>query len=110
MVAEQLRRPVSGIGTYIRGLLHGLDGCAEAEVTLWASRPPRGRPDPLAAFGRPVETSLLPGPAMTRLWDRGVGRLPARPEVVPDALTPFQPAGNTPTARIGRRAAQASHC
>src|SRR4051794_40340187 len=98
MVAEQLRRPVSGIGTYIRGLLQGLDDRADPEVTLWASRPPRGRPDPLTAFGRPVETSLLPGPAMTRLWDRGVGRLPAHPEVVHATSLAVPPTGRIPVS------------
>ena len=52
LAVEQLRRRVpGGIGAYARGLLGGL--AAEAvegdavEVTLLASRPPRGADDPL---------------------------------------------------------------
>jgi alpha-1,3-rhamnosyl/mannosyltransferase len=74
---EQLRRRVpGGIGAYARGLLSGLDQCAAegdgAEVTLLASRPPRGpAADPLSALGRPVRTTPLPGPLTTRAWDHG---------------------------------------
>jgi len=94
VVAEQLRRPVQGgIGTYVRGLLQGLDGPA---VSLWASRPPRGRADPLAAFGRPLLTSTLPGLIMTRAWDRGVGRLPGTPDVVHATSFAVPPAGRAP--------------
>ena len=84
MVAEQLRRPIpGGIGTYIRGLLQGLaalaesDGAAAPDVTLWASRPARAGPDPLAALGRPLLTAALPAAALVRSWDRGMGRVPA---------------------------------
>ena len=73
MVAEQLRRPVpGGIGTYARGLLQGLAelGQADPTVTLFASRPPSGG-DPLAQFGLPILASRLPGPLLTRAWDRG---------------------------------------
>jgi glycosyltransferase involved in cell wall biosynthesis len=70
VIAEQLRRQVpGGIGTYVRGLLTGLD--KEANVTLVASRGPRT--DPLAQLGFPVHTSVLPGPLLTRVWDRGLG-------------------------------------
>jgi glycosyltransferase involved in cell wall biosynthesis len=95
VVAEQLRRPVSGIGTYIRGLLQGLGGAGAPEVTLWASRPPAGA-DPLAGFGLPLVTSALPGPAMTRLWDRGVGRPPGRPDVVHATSLALPPTGGAP--------------
>ncbi len=98
MVAEQLRRPVSGIGTYIRGLLLGLDGSEQPQVTLWASRPPRGRPDPVAGFGRPVVTSPLPGPAMTRAWDRGLGRPPGHPDVVHATSLAIPPSGGAPVS------------
>ena len=85
MVAEQLRRPVAGgIGTYVHGLLGGLaalgDGGAP-QITLWASRPPRGGPDPLEALG-PVVTSVLPAALLVRTWDRGLGRPPGHPEVL----------------------------
>ena len=52
LLAEQLRRSASGgIGTYVLGLLQGLDELAQSsggasptdapEITLWASRRPR---------------------------------------------------------------------
>jgi glycosyltransferase involved in cell wall biosynthesis len=88
MMAEQLRRPASGgIGTYIRGLLQGLDDLAPAErpdLTLVASRPtPRnGAPDPLAGLGYPVRAYPVPGPVLTRAWDRGVLRGPPGFDVV----------------------------
>jgi glycosyltransferase involved in cell wall biosynthesis len=74
LVAEQLRRRVpGGIGTYVRGLVQGLNQLDDRPaVTLVASRPPR-RPDPLRDLGLPVRSSPLPGPALTRLWDRRVG-------------------------------------
>jgi glycosyltransferase involved in cell wall biosynthesis len=88
LVAEQLRLPVpGGIGTYVRGLLHGLAALPDAgrpDVTLWASRAPRrqGEPDPLAALGRPVVASPLPSRALVWAWDRGRGRPPAGFDVV----------------------------
>lgn len=86
VVAEQLRRPVpGGIGTYARGLLAGLDGldpAARPDVTLWASRAPRGRPDPLTALGLPVVATALSARAQVLAWDRGLGRVPGRPDVV----------------------------
>ena len=41
------------------------------EVILHASRPPPGV-DPLAAYGWELTTSRLPGPVLTRAWDRGL--------------------------------------
>ena len=80
MVVDQLRRPVpGGIGVYARGLLGGLAACADAgtplELTLLASRAPR-HGDPLDELGRPLITSRLPGPLLTRAWDRGLVRAP----------------------------------
>lgn len=73
-VAEHLRRRApGGIGTYLRGLLGALDG--EPGISLLAGRAPRpagGRPDPVAALGRPVVASPLPGPVLTRAWTRGL--------------------------------------
>jgi glycosyltransferase involved in cell wall biosynthesis len=97
VVAEQLRRPVQGgIGTYIRGLLNGLGGLDGPDVTLWASRPPRNGADPLAALGRPVLTSAFPGRAMTRAWDRGLGRPPGHPDLVHATSFAVPPAGPVP--------------
>jgi glycosyltransferase involved in cell wall biosynthesis len=80
MMVEQLRRPASGgIGTYIRGVLQGLDDLATGDrpdLTLVASRAGRGSggPDALAALGHPVRSYPLPGPALTRAWDLGLLR------------------------------------
>jgi glycosyltransferase involved in cell wall biosynthesis len=73
MAVEQLRRRVpGGIGAYATGLLNGLGESAGGEkaidVTLLASRAPR-EGDELVEFGRPVITSHLPGPVLTRAWD-----------------------------------------
>ena len=73
MVAEQLRRPVpGGIGTYIRGLLQGLDEIGGVDVTLLDSA-----------------DSRLPSKLVTRLWDRGVLGAPSGFDVVhaPSLLT-----------------------
>ena len=87
LAAEQLRRRVpGGIGTYARGLLGGLAIAATegdgVEVALLASRPPGGVADPLAAFGRPLHTSRLPGRLLTRAWDHRLIRAPAGFDVV----------------------------
>jgi glycosyltransferase involved in cell wall biosynthesis len=97
MAVQQLRRQVpGGIGNYARGLLKGLRACAEAgqdvDLTLLASRPPgRCRRDPLADFDRPIIASPLPGPALTRLWDRGLWRLPPGFDVVHSVSLAFPP-------------------
>ena len=75
LVADQLRqRPTSGIATYTRGLLGGLRrlGDGAPAMTLVAGR--GGRADPLARSGWPVRNSRLPGPALVRVWDRGLGQ------------------------------------
>jgi glycosyltransferase involved in cell wall biosynthesis len=87
MVVEQLRRSASGgIGTYVHGLLQGLDALDPSEVPrleLVASRNPRGGgPDPLAALGHPIRKSSLPGPLLTRAWDHRLVRAPADVDVV----------------------------
>ena len=98
LAVEQLRRRVpGGIGTYARGLLNGLAaGAAQddpvehdpvehdpVEVTLLASRPPGDADDdPLAAFGRPIITSRLPGRLLTPAWDHGLSRAPEGFDVV----------------------------
>jgi len=86
LVVEQLRRSVpGGVGRYITGLLQGLAAMVDAgdrvpEVILHASRPPPGA-DPLAAYGWEVTTSRLPGPALTRAWDRGFLDVPGDGDV-----------------------------
>ena len=88
LLAEQLRRAgAGGIGTYVLGLLQGLDELAAAdpddapELVLTASRP-TGRPDPLAGLGHTLRTSPLPGPLLTRAWDRGLVRAPSDVDLV----------------------------
>ncbi len=93
MVADQLRRPVpGGIGTYVRGLVAGLDP-DDVDVTLWTGRAPAD--DPLASMGRVVASSL-PGPALTRMWDRGLGRPPAGADVVHATSLAVPPKGSVP--------------
>ncbi len=87
MLVEQLRRAASGgIGTYVRGLLQGLDSLgpeARPDLELLASRAGRGsRPDPLAQLGYPLHSSRLPGPLLTRGWDHGILRAPPGFDVV----------------------------
>jgi glycosyltransferase involved in cell wall biosynthesis len=91
VAVEQLRRRVpGGIGAYARGLLAGLEAQPalrqEVALTLLASRAPRGHAgagaDPLAQFGKPIMASHLPGPLMTRAWDRGVLHAPDGFDVV----------------------------
>ena len=80
MMVEQLRRPASGgIGTYIRGLLQGLEDLGASErpdVTLVASRSTsdQRRPDPLTGLGYAVRAYPVPGPLLTRAWDSGLLR------------------------------------
>jgi glycosyltransferase involved in cell wall biosynthesis len=88
LLAEQLRRSAAGgIGTYVLGLLQGLDALAAAdpdhspELVLTASRA-GVTPDPLAELGHEVRTSVLPGPALTRAWDHGLVRAPADVDLV----------------------------
>jgi len=101
LAVEQLRRTVpGGVGRYASALL---DELARSErppahgvtVTLLASRAPRrhgtpgqqpgrssGPADPLERWGFGVRASRLPGPWLTRAWDRGVVRAPAGFDVV----------------------------
>ena len=95
LAVEQLRRAVpGGIGAYARGLLGGIAQCAqegdEVDITLLASRAPGGV-DPLTAFARPLVLSRLPGPLLTRGWDRGVLRAPAGFEVVHSVSSAMPP-------------------
>ncbi len=103
VVVEQLRRPApGGIGTYARGLLQGfaeLDDGERPEIELLASRwrGHRGdRLDPLDDFGLPVHASHLPGPALTRAWDRGLLRAPAGFDVVHAVSMATMETGDTP--------------
>jgi len=97
LVAEQLRRRVpGGIGTYVRGLVAGLDHLARGpDVTLWASVQ-RAGDDPLASLG-PVHTSRLPGPLLTRAWDAGLAGAPSGFDVLHATSLAVPPGRATPT-------------
>lgn len=90
LLVEQLRRSAAGgIGTYVLGLLQGLDALAAEdpdgapELVLTASRSRSGPDgDPLATLGHPLHASVLPGPLLTRAWDRGIVRAPSGIDVV----------------------------
>ncbi|HEX4217159.1 MAG TPA: glycosyltransferase family 1 protein [Acidimicrobiales bacterium] len=85
MLVEQLRRKAAGgIGTYVSGLIQGLTELpdqARPDIELLASRP-REKPDRLAMLGFPLRSSVLPGPVLTRAWDRGLLRAPGSFDVV----------------------------
>jgi glycosyltransferase involved in cell wall biosynthesis len=104
LVAEQLRRRVpGGIGTYVRGLLGGLATLDASHVelpavTLYASRGRGGR-EPLDVFGRPVITSHLPGPVLTRMWDRGLVHAPGGFDLVHSVSVAVPPVMPTTTGR-----------
>lgn len=104
LVVEHLRRSrSSGISTYSLGLLQGLAELGESSprITLHASRPPRGTPDALEAHGHRVVASPLPGPLLTRAWDRG---LAVAPDVDADVLhstsLAFPPLAKAPPASV----------
>ena len=88
MMAEQLRRPASGgIGTYIRGLIQGLDelthgGTARVGPDGQPAAAGRGDAVPLADLGHPLHGYPLPGPVLTRAWDHGLLRCPRGFDVV----------------------------
>jgi glycosyltransferase involved in cell wall biosynthesis len=71
-------------------------------VTLYASRA-RAAPDPLEALGRPVIASRLPGPLLTRMWDRGLVRAPKGFDLVHAVSVAVPPA---PRSRSGARIAE----
>lgn len=94
LLADQLRRPVpGGIGTYVRGLLHGLDemlraGEAVPPVELYAGK--AAEDDELSSSHRPVLESRLPTRLLTKAWDLGVVDVPRRFAVV-HATSPATP-------------------
>lgn len=85
LLVEQLRRKAAGgIGTYVMGLIQGLTELpheGRPDIELLASRP-REKPDHLATLGFPLRSSVLPGPLLTRAWDRGLLRAPGSFDVV----------------------------
>ncbi len=96
VVAEQLRRPVSGgIGTYIQGLVQGLRSVGSVEVEALASWVRPG-PDAVADLGVPVRAVPLPGPLLTRAWDRGLFRPRVTADVVHATSLATPPKGRVP--------------
>lgn len=104
LVVEHLRRSMSaGISTYTLGLLQGLAALGDAapHVTLHASRAPRSGPDPLDTHGHPVVTSPLPGPLLTRAWDRGLAPAPAtNADVLHSTSLAFPPLAKAPPSSV----------
>ena len=83
LVVEQLRRPTpGGVGRYAASLLDGLRVARAPVAGLVASRHRGHGEDPLARWGFPVMASLLPGPALVRLWDAALLASPAGAPVV----------------------------
>jgi glycosyltransferase involved in cell wall biosynthesis len=103
LVVEHLRRSMSsGISTYSLGLLQGLAELDDApRITLHASRAPRGVPDPLAALGHRVVSTPLPGPLLTRAWDRGLlGHIGVPADVLHSTSLAFPPLAKAPPASV----------
>lgn len=108
LVVEQLRRRVpGGIGRYATGLLDGLAACRpRPSITLVASRAPGRHPtagrggDPLDAWGFPVRTVGLPGPLLTRAWDRGLLAVRGDFAVVHTLALAAPPRGRSKAARV----------
>ena len=102
LVVEHLRRSLSaGISTYTLGLLQGLAALDPPPgVTLHASRAPRGG-DPVAALGHRVVVSPLPGPLLTRAWDRGLFGPPSvGADVVHSTSLAFPPLVKAPPSSV----------
>ena len=98
VVAEQLRgRVPGGIGTYVRGLIGGLQERG-ADVTAWASRSRRSGDDPVAALGVPVVTSPLPSRALVWAWDQGRAAPPPGYDVVHATSLAVPARGDAPMA------------
>ena len=96
---DEVRARIDAVDKALFSLIDERAGLAQAvaedgavEVALWASRAPRGGPDPLAAFGRPLRTSRLPSPLLTRAWDHGLSRAPAgfHAQAAPQQLDPLR--------------------
>ncbi|MBW3557102.1 MAG: glycosyltransferase family 4 protein [Actinobacteria bacterium] len=102
VIVEQLRRAVSGgIGTYVHGLLQGLRTMADhaPAVVLHASRA-QANPDPLAALGPPLRTSVLPGPMLTRAWDRGLLGAPGTADLMHATSLAFPAPAKSPPLSV----------
>ena len=74
---EQLRQPIpGGIGTYVRGLIQGLESRSDPALSIerFASKGPN--PDPLEPGIFPLVTSALSHRLQVRAWTWGIGTLP----------------------------------
>src|ERR1700687_4682947 len=96
VVAEQLRRPApGGIGTYIQGLVQGLRTVSSVDVEVLASWVRPGA-NAVSALGVPVRTMPLPGPLLTRAWDRGWWRPRVAADVTHASSLAMPPKGRMP--------------
>ena len=108
LMVEQLRRTASGgIGTYIHGLLQGLDALApdeRPELELLASRftgEPLRPPIRWPASATRCTARACPGPVLTRAWDAGLLRAPAGFDVVhATSLATLEPGGSAMVATV----------
>ena len=80
---EQLRQPIpGGIGTYVRGLISGLEQAQDSDLSFvrFASKGPV--PDPLGAGEFPLATTSFHHRIQVALWGRGIGGAPGGSDVV----------------------------
>jgi glycosyltransferase involved in cell wall biosynthesis len=89
-----------GIGTYVRGLVQGLErlGDARADVTLLTSRSGAGQP--VAGAHPRVVRSRLPEPVLTRAWARGLVNAPEGHDVVHAPSLAAPPCRSAPLAVV----------
>jgi glycosyltransferase involved in cell wall biosynthesis len=74
VVVEQLRHDVpGGIGTYVRGLLGGLQAIADADLELVGLASRARGPDPLVELGVELQRSKLGHRAQMLVWDLSLG-------------------------------------
>src|SRR5688572_9418474 len=102
VVEHPSRSMSSGISTYSLGLLQGLAelGDTGPGITLHASRAPKTGPDPLAPHRHPVLATPLPGPLMTRAWERGLRPVRTDADVLHSTSLAFPPLAKAPPAAV----------
>ncbi len=84
-------------------MLRALHARRDLEVAVWASRAPRGCPDPLDALGWPVRSSGLPSRLLVAAWGRGLVAAPPGARVVHAvslAVPPVREAGRALTVTV----------
>lgn len=83
LCVEQLRQRIpGGIGTYIRGLVMGLDALGEPHLALECFASKGTLPDALDDLPFPLTTSALGHRAQLIAWNRGIGGAPRDADLV----------------------------